>query len=71
VDDGAGARGHAGFRIRDALGQTLFDSGTRFANAKPVLFSVPVGKAQELLLETYVEGSIGYAHADWLDLITQ
>jgi hypothetical protein len=68
VDDEAGPRGHAGFRIRDSGGSVLFDSGELFANGEPRAFSVPVAASRELVLQAYTPGSNGHAHADWLSL---
>ena len=68
VDDAAGSRGHAGFRIRDGRGHILFDSGEMSAEASAKPFSVLVGAQQELVLESYTLGRIDSAHADWVNL---
>ena len=68
IDDDAGAKGRAGFRVRDSGGTILFDSGELVSKRPARSFSVPVAASGELVLEVYTPRAIAHAHADWLSL---
>ncbi len=68
IDDSAGTRGQAAFRIRDSLGRVLFESGPMLGGTSARAFSVGVNGQRELLLEVQAVGSVSYAHSDWVDL---
>ncbi|HTA92690.1 MAG TPA: NPCBM/NEW2 domain-containing protein [Polyangiaceae bacterium] len=69
LDDSAGTRGHAAFRIRSSKGQVLFESGPMAGGARAEPFGVNVEGQTELLLEVdEVGGTNAYAHADWVNL---
>lgn len=69
IDDAAGERGSALFRIRTPQGFILFRSDVTKRGESARFFSVPVVSGQDLVLEVLpAGGSTLDAHADWVDL---